>query len=375
MSAIVGLLRPKIVDQNAGNLWYYDAAKAGQNIADCLATGFFANSNDTFRAGDLLHIHALDKSALFNITTTEGGISPIIEPSSYKGTYNASTNTPHLENGVGSNGDYYLVTVAGTNNPTGQLLGLRHLIIYNGEDEVWQDGGASTKTDEVVISDTYVETQGTVTPNVTNTTRALEYLAFNQNSNSTNASIDKSVDYQVLITDNIIKVDTTAGDINITLPDTHLLTNKYTGRSFLVIKVDGSNNHVLIKVSAGGDVFVNSNTSSGVHSLSMPGQTAKLFIDVDAHKYIIGYISNTIIGTVNSLVPVNSGYQDILTVMWDIPLLNTDYTVQANVVSNGTILFNLMEGSQTTTQAQFRVVNIGNSIVDNITINAIAKYN
>lgn len=37
----------------------------------------------------------------------------------YKGTWNASTNTPTLTSGVGSNGDYYVVSVAGTTNLDG----------------------------------------------------------------------------------------------------------------------------------------------------------------------------------------------------------------------------------------------------------------
>lgn len=37
----------------------------------------------------------------------------------YKGTWNASTNTPTLASGVGTKGDYYVVSVAGTTNLDG----------------------------------------------------------------------------------------------------------------------------------------------------------------------------------------------------------------------------------------------------------------
>ena len=37
----------------------------------------------------------------------------------YQGTWNASTNTPTLASGVGTQGDYYVVSVAGSTNLDG----------------------------------------------------------------------------------------------------------------------------------------------------------------------------------------------------------------------------------------------------------------
>ena len=37
----------------------------------------------------------------------------------YQGTWNASTNTPTLQSGIGTKGYYYLVSVAGTTNLDG----------------------------------------------------------------------------------------------------------------------------------------------------------------------------------------------------------------------------------------------------------------
>ena len=37
----------------------------------------------------------------------------------YKGTWNANTNTPTLTSGVGTKGDYYVVSVAGTTDLDG----------------------------------------------------------------------------------------------------------------------------------------------------------------------------------------------------------------------------------------------------------------
>jgi hypothetical protein len=93
------------------------------------------------------------------------------EAQTYRGTYNATSNTPTLVNGTGTAGDYYIVTVAGTNNPTGANIAVGSLIIYNGE--VWQNGGSATSTDSIIVASDYAEASGSITPGVTNVTVAL----------------------------------------------------------------------------------------------------------------------------------------------------------------------------------------------------------
>jgi hypothetical protein len=61
----------------------------------------------------------------------------------YKGTWNASTNTPALASGVGIKGDYYVVSVAGTTSLDGiSNWGVGDWVTFNGS--VWQrvEGGA-----------------------------------------------------------------------------------------------------------------------------------------------------------------------------------------------------------------------------------------
>jgi hypothetical protein len=61
----------------------------------------------------------------------------------YKGTWNASTNTPALASGVGTKGDYYVVSVAGATNLDGITnWGVGDWATFNGS--VWQrvEGGA-----------------------------------------------------------------------------------------------------------------------------------------------------------------------------------------------------------------------------------------
>jgi hypothetical protein len=62
--------------------------------------------------------------------------------SSYKGTWNASTNTPTIADGVGTAGDYYLVSTGGTWNGIVFLEG--NTVIYSGT--VWQKAGGGSGT-------------------------------------------------------------------------------------------------------------------------------------------------------------------------------------------------------------------------------------
>ena len=71
----------------------------------------------------------------------------------YKGEWDASTNTPTLVDGTGTNGSMYYVSVGGTQNlGSGSITFLEgDRIIYNGEDEVWQrlSGGTVKKVNSV----------------------------------------------------------------------------------------------------------------------------------------------------------------------------------------------------------------------------------
>ena len=60
--------------------------------------------------------------------------------SEYKGAYNANTNTPTITDGTGSNGDYYRVSVAGSQNFGSGAISflIGDLVIYNGTLTIWQ---------------------------------------------------------------------------------------------------------------------------------------------------------------------------------------------------------------------------------------------
>jgi trimeric autotransporter adhesin len=71
----------------------------------------------------------------------------------YKGTWNASTNNPTLTSGVGTKGDYYVVSVAGSTNLDGETLwGVGDWAAFNGS--IWQkvDGGDSGNFVNISVS-------------------------------------------------------------------------------------------------------------------------------------------------------------------------------------------------------------------------------
>jgi hypothetical protein len=87
--------------------------------------------------------------AISTITNAIGALN-------YKGTWNASTNTPTLADGTGSKGDYYVVSTAGTQTFGGVQLffGLGDWIVYNGA--VWQrvEGGSDGNFANVTLTST-----------------------------------------------------------------------------------------------------------------------------------------------------------------------------------------------------------------------------
>jgi len=71
----------------------------------------------------------------------------------YQGVWNASTNTPTLVSSVGTQGNYYVVSVAGSTNLNGVTLwGVGDWAIFNGS--VWQkvDAGDTTNVTSITVT-------------------------------------------------------------------------------------------------------------------------------------------------------------------------------------------------------------------------------
>jgi len=96
---------------------------------------------------------------------TVSSITNAIGALNYVGTWNASTNSPALASGVGTKGDYYVVSVAGSTSIDGQSLwGVGDWIVFNGT--AWQkvDGGSTTNVDSVVSVNNITSTSGNFVP-------------------------------------------------------------------------------------------------------------------------------------------------------------------------------------------------------------------
>lgn len=86
---------------------------------------------------------------------TISSITNAIGALNYKGTWNASTNTPTLASGVGTKGDYYVVSVAGSTTLDGiSNWGIGDWAAFNGS--VWQrvEGGADLNGVNLSVSGT-----------------------------------------------------------------------------------------------------------------------------------------------------------------------------------------------------------------------------
>ena len=84
---------------------------------------------------------------------TVSSLSNAIGALNYKGTWDASTNSPTLVSSVGTKGDYYVVSVAGSTNLNGTTLwGVGDMAVFNGS--IWQktDGGDTSIVTSITVT-------------------------------------------------------------------------------------------------------------------------------------------------------------------------------------------------------------------------------
>lgn len=105
------------------NLYFTDARARTAAVADAINNGTtnIAPSQNAVFDALALKIDLTEKGANNGVATLDaGGKIPVAQlPNTvmeYQGAWNANTNTPALADGVGSTGDVYLVSVAGTQN-------------------------------------------------------------------------------------------------------------------------------------------------------------------------------------------------------------------------------------------------------------------
>jgi len=106
--------------------------------------------NPTFNDVDVEGVLTIDGSLVVN----GASMAPI-----YRGTWNASTNTPTLASGVGTQGDFYIVSVAGDTNLDGaSTWGVGDWVLFNGT--TWQriEGGVDGDFGNILISGNTIST-------------------------------------------------------------------------------------------------------------------------------------------------------------------------------------------------------------------------
>jgi len=105
----------------------------------------------------------------------------------YKGNWNAASNTPALASGVGNRGEYYIVSVSGTTNIEGVTdWQLGDWLMFNGS--VWQK---IDTTDEVKLdSPAFVGTPTAPTPDVNDNSSKIATTSFVQQVAAASGFID-----------------------------------------------------------------------------------------------------------------------------------------------------------------------------------------
>jgi hypothetical protein len=99
-------------------------------------------------------------TAIPSITVNSQGVitaistNPLNSPA-YQGTWNASTNTPTLTSSVGTNNNYYIVSVAGTTTLNGiSLWSVGDWVIFNGTTNAWEkiNGSSSEAFSAITVT-------------------------------------------------------------------------------------------------------------------------------------------------------------------------------------------------------------------------------
>ena len=147
--------------------------------ADLPASGVSANTYGSSTAIPVLTVNA--KGVITSATTASftGGLS-------YQGSWNASTNTPTLASSVGTNGYYYIVSVAGSTNLNGITdWQVGDWAIFNGT--VWQKidqtnlvSSVNGQTGVVVLTQTDIAGTASLTTTQTLTNKTLTSPSINE---------------------------------------------------------------------------------------------------------------------------------------------------------------------------------------------------
>jgi len=142
--------------------------------------------------------------ALGGFASTGGGVGAV----TYKGTWDAATNTPTLASGTGTQGDYYVVNVAGSTNLDGITdWQIGDWAIFNGS--VWE------KVDNTDAVSSVNGQVGTVVLNAANVGAAANTVEIIAGTNLTGGG-NLTANVTVALADPVILSDFTSANVTVT---------------------------------------------------------------------------------------------------------------------------------------------------------------
>jgi thiamine pyrophosphokinase len=208
-------------------------------------------------------------------------VNNVVGGLSYQGTWNASTNTPSLASGVGVNGRYYIVSVAGTTNLDGITdWNVGDWAIFNGSN--WQ---------KIDNSDSVVSVNGQIGIVVLTTTD----IAEGTNLYYTNTRARQSISITTLNNSGASTYDNTTGILNIPnysisglggVPSTRQLT--INGTQYDLSQDRSWSVGTVTSISTSGPITGGPITSTGTISINQSGASSD------------GYLSSTDWNTFNN---------------------------------------------------------------------------